>query len=120
MLNNNVANNHNSNMNTNPGLGSIPVMQGGRNGHLLQGILIADHNDAVKLFLEENAVLEDQNIQGSYVLQRNSGQPALYTLPNQLYRLELRILKRDPTQSELGEHKCFFRKIISPTEDIAY
>ena len=107
-------------MNANAGISANLVMQGGRNGDLLQGNLIADDNNAVKLFLEESVVLENQNILGNIVVQRDSGRQALYTLRNHQNRLVFRMLQREPTQSEIGEHRCFFRKVISPNEDIAY
>lgn len=106
-------------MNANAGPSRNIGILGGRNIDLLHENLNVDQN-TVKLFLEESIVLEDQNIKGNYVLQQNSGQPALYTLRNQMNRLAFRMLQRTPTQSELGEHRCFFRKIISPTEDVAY
>jgi len=98
--------NLNVNMNANVNAGQGPAVGGSpRNSGLMQGDLIGEHKDAVKLFLEEGIVEEREKIQCNYQLYQSSGVAKKYTLGTKRNRLEFRLLQREPTADEVGEHR---------------
>jgi hypothetical protein len=109
------------NSNYNPNLGYNASLQNNRGNQAMQANLFApDQNAAVKLFLEESAVLENENVMGNYEVQQSNGAFAIYALQTRQNRLEFRRTQREATMADIGEHRCLFRKVLAQNGDVAY